>query len=499
MSVSHLEGSLGRRTIQGGGISIAAHVLKLVIQFVTLAALGRLLQPEDFGLMAACWAILGFVSMFADLGLGTATIQRKEIDQNSTSVLFFVGIGVGLIVAIVVAAFSPIAAAVFHDQRLLLVVPAMAMTIPINMLATQHYSLMNRTMRWLDLQVAALSSQAIGATAGILLAWLTPIGYWALVAQAWIAGAFYAAYLIIRCDWMPSMPHDWRAASASIKLGLNLTGFSFLNYFHRQLDTILIGWRWGTVELGYYARAYALLLAPIGFVNGPIGNAIEPALARLQDQPERWRRTYLDGLAFVVLSSGAITAILFGGAKPIIQTVYGPGWDETISIFGMLSLSMLFGTPMVSTGWIYISLGNTARMFRWAMIATPVYVLSFLIGLPYGAVGVATCYSIAVSLLFVPCFFMATRGTPVSFVDTLSVIWLPTLATAGIGLALHVAAGHLGAVGGLVATGMALCLYLVTALLLLLYWRPFASLKGHAFKALEMVRSRLSERKHARQ
>lgn len=490
MNVDHLQDSLGKRTIQGGGIFIASHVAKLIIQFGTLAVLGRLLLPDDFGLMAMSWAVLAFVSMFADLGLGTATIQRKEIDQNTTSVLFFTGIGVGFIVAAVVSIMAPVAAALFRDDRLMMVVPAMALTIPINMLSIQHYALLNRTMRWIDLQIAALLSQSIGAIVAICVALFTPLGYWALVAQAWVGAIAYSTYLIVRCDWWPSRPHDWRAAWSSIKMGLNLTGFTFLNYFHRQLDNILIGWRWGTTELGHYARAYALLLAPINFVNGPIGNALEPALSRLQDKPEQWRRAYLDGLGVVVLIGGAITAVLFGGAKPVIETVYGPGWDATVSIFGVLALSMLFGTPMSSVGWIYISLGRTSRMFRWAMIATPVYVASFLIGLPFGPVGVATAYSIAVGLLFLPCFLMAVRNTPVSIGDALNTIWPLSVCCAAIGVGLHFITPNVSILMGLFLTGLGLSIYMILAAILVWVWPPYASIKGHAIKGIDSLKRR---------
>ncbi|RMF45882.1 MAG: hypothetical protein D6751_06435 [Deltaproteobacteria bacterium] len=146
---------------------------------------------------------------------------------------------------------------------------------------------------------------------------------------------------------------------------------------------------------------------------------------------------------------------------------------------------------MTSTGWMYISLGNTARMFRWAMIATPVYVLSFLIGLPYGAVGVATCYSIAVGILFVPCFLMATHKTAVSFKDAFAVIWPLSLAAGTIGTILHFASGQVGNWLGLFLTGVALFTYLVVALVLILSWPPYATLKEYGMKALKIIRDRI--------
>lgn len=491
MSTAHLQNDLGRRTISGGGLFLASHIVKIVIQFGTLALLGRLLLPDDFGLMAICWAVLGFVSMFADLGLGTATIQRKDIDQNATSVLFFIGIGVSFVVALVIASLAPVAVAVFRDDRLLLAIPAIAVTIPINMISTQHYALLIRTMRWTDLQIAAVVSQLVGAVTAVALAVFTSAGYWALIAQAWASAFFYSGYLLLRCDWRPSLPRDWKAASSSVKLGLNLTGFTFLNYFHRQLDNVLIGWRWGTVELGHYARAYALLMVPINFVNGPIGSALEPALSRLQDQPQQWRRAYLDGLAVVTLVGGAITTTLFGGAGPIIETVYGPDWDATIAIFGMLAFSMLFGTPMSATGWIYVSLGRTNRMLHWALIATPVYVTGFLVGLPYGAVGLAAGYSISAALLFLPAFMFAVRDTSVTLGDVMKIVVPLSVCAAGVGLALRYVTPNLDTLFGLLATGVGLCFYLAASALLLMFWRPYVSLKARGLRMLETLSHKL--------
>lgn len=491
MATDHLENSVGRRAIQGGGLFVAAHFVKMAIQFASMAILGRLLSPDDFGLMAMCWSVLTLVNMFADLGFGTATIQRREIDQDTVSTLFFLSAGVGILIALVVAVLSPAVAAFFHDKRLLLAIPVMALSIPLGIISSQHYGLLTRTMRWMDLQLAAIVSQLAGVVVAILIAVFTPLKYWALVLQAVVGAGVYSAYLIARCDWRPSIPKDWRAARSSIHLGLNVTGFTFLNYFHRQLDNILIGWRWGSVELGHYARAYALLLLPVGFVNGPIGSVMEPALSRLQDKPEQWRRAYLDGLIAVVFIGGAITTTLFGGASPVIETVYGPGWGKTISIFGILAMSMLFGTPMSTAGWLYISLGRGKQLFRWAMIATPVYVTAFLIGLPFGATGVATAYTIAVAVMFLPCFILCTRHTPVSLGDALNVIWPLSVCAAIIGVLLRWQTAGADTLHGLLLTFFAGVAYLGVGALLILTLPTYAPVKMRAFTALAAVKRRL--------
>lgn len=490
MATDHLQANLGDRTVRGGGILVAGHIIKILLQLVSLAALGRLLGPEDFGVMAMCWAVLSFVTLFSDFGLSTATIQRKDIDQNTVSALFFVGIGIGVALTCILAAMGPVAAAFFNDDRLILAVPAIALTLPINWLSAQHYALLNRTMRWTELQVGAILSQGVGAVVAIALAFFTPIGFWALIAQAWVGAFIYSGYLIARCDWRPSIPNDWAAAGPSLKLGMHISGFSLANYFQQQLDKALIGWRWGALELGHYARAYALLQVPINFANNALASAVQPALSRLQDKPEQWRRAYLDALTIAVVVGGAVAATLFGGAAPVIRTVYGPNWEETISIFGVLAQALLFITPMSSVAWIYISLGRGKQMLHWAMLATPVYVLGFWIGLPNGALGVAIAYSISAALLFIPCFIMAVRNTSVSFMDVMNVIWPVSVSAAVVGLSIRWLIADAPTLLGLFVTGVGLCVYLGLAALLIFTWPPYEAVRRRGLGVLEALKRR---------
>src|SRR5690606_7649785 len=134
-------------------------------------------------------------------------------------------------------------------DRVTWLVIALAVPIPVTAAAAQHNALLQRGMRWLALQLTGIAAQLAGAVATILLAWTTAVGYWALVAQAWVSAVLGLVLAWIVCPWRPSPVRDWQGARSALHFGLNLTGFNFLNYFHRQFDNVLIGWRWGATEL----------------------------------------------------------------------------------------------------------------------------------------------------------------------------------------------------------------------------------------------------------
>lgn len=417
IEVDHLMGDLGRRAAHGGAITVVAQIVKLVIQLATLAIMARLLSPADFGLVAMATAVTLFVGMFTDLGLSAATVQRKEIASETVSALFYINLAIGIVIAAITIAAAPLAAWAFGDPRVSGVVMMLAVQIPFVAAGAQHNALLRRGMRWITLNSTGIAAQFVGAAVGIGLAWKTDVGYWALVAQSWAAAIVGLVLVWATCPWRPGKVGDWTKVQSAIDFGLHLTGFNFLNYINRQFDDVLIGWRWGAAELGYYTRAYQLLLLPLALVNNPISTAVIPALSRLQEEPAKWREAYLEALKVTLLASCGVATLLVATAKPLVIVLLGTPWVHSSQIFLFLAISMFASVVMNCNGWIYISLGRTKRMFRWNFLVASVLATAFLIGLPYGGIGVATAYSIAIWLLVLPSLAVAAHRSPVTLAD----------------------------------------------------------------------------------
>lgn len=413
---------LGGQTARGSVIAVIAKVLKLGLQVVSMAVLARLLDPEDFGLIAMAAVVIGLAGMVGDFGLSAATVQRKTIDQDTLSALFRINLALGVAAMVAAIALAPVVAWFFGDPRVLEIVVAMAVPIPLIAASRQHIALLQRGMRWLALEWTSVTAQAGAAVAAILAAWGSDLGYWALVVQAWVLAGLTLVLAWIACPWRPGRVRSWQGAREAMAFGGNLLGFGLVNTLQRQMDNVLIGWRWGATDLAYYSRAYALMTLPLELINTPVGQAMIPALSRLQDQPERWRRALLDAMAAVALVASGLIAVLIAAASPIVMLVLGPGWSEAAQIFSVLALSMFPATVLSATGWIYVSLGRARRMFLWSLVVAVAMVCAFLVGLPYGAQGVATAYTVTMFVMLLPGLAFATRGTPVSLGEIVRVV-----------------------------------------------------------------------------
>ena len=66
-------------------------------------------------------------------------------------------------------------------------------------------------------------------------------------------------------------------------------------YIGRSVDKILLGRFWGAETLGIYGRGAQLINLPTENLNDAIGVVAFPALARVQNDPQRLRSYFLKG------------------------------------------------------------------------------------------------------------------------------------------------------------------------------------------------------------
>jgi PST family polysaccharide transporter len=87
--------------------------------------------------------------------------------------------------------------------------------------------------------------------------------------------------------------------------------------------------------------------------------------------------------------------------------------------------------PIANTsGWLFLTQGRSKDMFHWGLISGPITVGSICLGLPWGAIGVATSYALTRVLLTDPLlFWFVGRKGPVRTMDFYRTIAPFTLAS----------------------------------------------------------------------
>jgi polysaccharide transporter, PST family len=409
---------LKKSTIRGVVINFGSQTIKFGIQFLYQVLIMRVLAPADFGLLAMAAPVLAFVQLFSDFGLSQAVIQRKDVNQQQLSFLFWLNAGFGASISLLTIACAPLVAHFYGDDRLTRVMVALGSLLFFSALQSQYFAVLNRRMAFGRISAIGVASTAIGGAIGIAAAH-AGAGYWSLVFNqvGLTLSSLVMVFFVTR--WIPDAPRKTQNVKELLKFGGDVTGFNILNFFARNLDNVLIGRAWGDVPLGLYDRAYKLLLLPLSQVVGPFATVALPALSRTLHEPAAYKNAFLRMLDAVLLLTypGIIFAMMT--SAELIDAVFGHRWDAVAPIFRILAIGGLMAPISNATSWLFTSQGRTSEMRNWGIVSSALFVMSFAIGLHWGPIGVASCY-IGVGMIQGPMLWWAsTRTGPVRLQDVL--------------------------------------------------------------------------------
>jgi O-antigen/teichoic acid export membrane protein len=393
--------NLKTRTIRGIGWSATAQIAQLLMQILITAILARLLTPSDFGLIAMVTVFSSFVWVFANFGLTSAIIQKKEVSDEALSSTFWINVGLGALLTIALAASAPLLAAFYSEQRLTLLVVLISTTFFIASFGNVQTALLMKRMNFKALAVINICAVGISGSISVFLAF-SGYGVWSLAWNIVLAAFIAVVFTWIYSRWVPHFSFGLQHVKGFLRFGANLTAFNFINYFARNADNLLIGRFLGAAPLGFYNLAYNLLLFPLNNISSVIGNVMFPALSIIQHDKQMVREAYVTGNRYIAVVSFPLMTWLLVTAPQVIRVVFGPKWVSAIVLVQILALTGLTQSIATNVGWIYLSQGRTDIMLKVGIFATIICLISFAVGLRWGVEGVAIAYTIASASLMYP-------------------------------------------------------------------------------------------------
>ncbi len=399
---------LGRLALRGGVVSVAMQYGVGALQIVAAIVLARLLAPEDFGLVAIVTVLTSFAPALIDFGLGDVTAQRNRITPSQISSLFWLSSAIGLAVAVVLAASSPLIETVYREPRLGPIAWCSAITFVLWGMSNQHLALLRRAMQFGTIARIQVSSTFAGIVVAISLA-LCGYGYWALVLRPVISALWLACGVWLLCPWRPGFPVLDADVKAMVRFGLHVVGFSVTYTLARAVDRIGLSLFYRPDVLGYYQNAATLYDNSIHTVLVQLHTVGSASLSKIQSNPAALRQKYeaaLSALAFFIMPTAAILSVT---AEDVTVLLLGEKWREAGLILSIIALRGIFQVVEGSQGWVHLSIGRPDRWRKWGFVSLGVQLAALFGGLPFGAEGVAAASVIATLFIALPSIEYAGR------------------------------------------------------------------------------------------
>lgn len=425
---------LRRLAVRGAAATVSAQGLALAVQVVSTVVLARLLTPADFGVVAMVTTFSLLLISFGLNGLTEVLIQRDEVNRFQASNLFWINCAVGLILTIGFAGSGSLMARFYRNPLVARVAWGISPAIFIGSISVIHLALLRRAMRFAAVSANEVFGRVVNTTLAILLA-LIGWGYWALVAGIVAQGVSTTIGAWWLCRWLPNLPRRGVGTRSMLRFAAHVYGRFSANYFARNFDNILVGWRFNAVALGYYKKAYDLFALSATQVTGPLHSVVLAALSRLQHDPPRVKRYLANSLGIVALLGMALSADLTLIGKDVVRLVLGPKWSESGRIFVLFGPGIGLMLLSSTVGWIHLAIGKPERWLRWTVIESAVTALAFVVSLPWGPAGIAVAWTVSYWILAIPAFWYAGRPIGLNVSSLIAIFWKYVMAALAAGVA----------------------------------------------------------------
>lgn len=381
-------GSMSGRIATGASWSAVATLGGQVIQFGASLVLARLLSPGDYGTMASVYVITGFAILFFELGLSSAVIALRDPTERDLSTAFWINALGGVVFTALLAAAGPLVATLFDNDVLRLLTPVVGLTFLFG-LGSVHNALLQRQLRFKTIAVISVASSVLGLATTVTLAALG-VGVYSLAIGPIVTSAAASVMSWSLVPWRPTSFISGAAFRRLWRFSGGQLGFNVVNYWGRNADNFIIA-RWvGAASLGFYNKAYSLMLLPVQQVSGVLGRVMFPALAAMKDDHERVAAGYRRALRVINVITVPVLVGMAATAPGLVPLLWGDQWLGAVSFLIILSLAGVPQCLVTSVGWLYQSQNRTARMFRMGLITSGLGIVLMIVGLWVdGARGVA--------------------------------------------------------------------------------------------------------------
>ncbi|MFW5803696.1 MAG: lipopolysaccharide biosynthesis protein [bacterium] len=396
------------------------------------------LSPEEFGYLSIILIVIGLFSLFENFGISQAIIQKGAITKQESSSIFFFNILFTAILALIVYLLGKPLAIFYELPELDFYLKSVSVIVFLNGPSFLFRAFLEKEIYFKQLSLINISRNVINVLAifGFLYYDFGVLG----VIYAYIVSTAIATFLIIlkslRLTHVKiNLYFQLKKLYPFLRFGVFVSGKQLLTYAANRLDELVIGYFLTPDILGIYHFGKQMLEKLRTLLTNSFSKVLFPVFSKLKNEKEQLSNVYLKVskylayIAFPVFTGIAVTAHLF------VPLVFGEQWVDSIIVFQVFSVSMIFFllTSNVSGALLY-SVNKPAIVFNIDLLINSIYFIVLFLFTSQGLIVVLIIYSIYIIVKTSTLQFFANKQLTYKMNTYLSLLKRPFIFSIIMGL-----------------------------------------------------------------
>ena len=340
--------------VKGLSWMTAFRVLYRLIGVARIAIIAHILTPFSLGVFGIVTIVLGFLEIITETGINIFLIQEKDDINGYINTAWVVSIVRGLLISLLIFASAGAVSGFFNSPasksllNMAALVPLIRGLINPSIVKFQKELQFNKEFMY---RISIFVVESIVSVLGVIILKSVYGMIWGLLAGA-IFEVFYT--FIVARPW-PKFDFNSIKTKRVIDRGKWVTLYGIFDYLYTQSDNIAIGRILGVAPLGIYQNAYKISTSPLTEVGNIFFRVTFPVFSKISGETARLKSAFIKNTVvnFALMLGAGIFIFIF--AAPIVQILFGKGWESAIPVVKLLSILGVVRGVASSTGSLLIA------------------------------------------------------------------------------------------------------------------------------------------------
>lgn len=310
-------------------------------QFVIQIILARMLDPDDYGMLALMMVFVSIANILVQNGLNTALIQNKDVKEEDYSSVFWVSFFLACVIYALIYVFAPVIGRLYNRDDIIVPLRCLALMLLPASLNSIQLARVTRQMQFKKIFFSNLAGAAVSGAAGITSACCGG-GLYALIVQSLTNVITVCAVMRITSGLRICLKCNLGRAKVFLSFGWKLAVSSILNTLTENIRSMAVGLKFDAAALGYYERGMQFPQYGINVIQGTVQSVMLPAMSQNQEDTAKVKSIMKNAMSVSAYLVFPMLAGLAGIAESFIGLFLTDKWMASVPYMQVYCLVFAF-------------------------------------------------------------------------------------------------------------------------------------------------------------
>ncbi len=360
--------NLKERTALGLFWAALGNGAQQVVAMLIGIALARILNVEDYGLVAMLTVFSILAANIQDSGFTSALAVKKDATHEDFNAVFWFSVLTSSCIYILLFFCAPLIAHFNHAPQLVNLGRVIFLGFFFSSFGTAQAAWLIRNLMMREKTTSQVTASLCSGTIGIGCA-LAGLGCWSLVAMDLSYKITYTLMVWYWSPWRPSLHIDLRPAWRMFGFGSRLLVTNMLNTINGQFLQSILGHYYRPDQIGQYSQANKWTTLANSILVSMVNNVAQPVLAKVEDDEQRQTRVFRKLLRFTCFVSFPAMWGLALIAPEFISLTIGDKWNPCVPYLIIIA----FGGAFISVNGVFSNLMISCKHSDYYMYTTSAF------------------------------------------------------------------------------------------------------------------------------